>query len=171
MLRRGVDPEGAVDLALGVDDAVRESAEDLLPRARVLQDGLTFGLEAGEQMIAGGKPLTDEGLCDRIGLMHVRNVPDDAEEVSGVGTFWEGAGVLLAVEGGDAVGDRRPTVKRNGGLEVIVRIGQAEVLEGRIEALAYEGIDTSLSVSSSLLLSAPALLELRLCLSNLLLGR
>jgi hypothetical protein len=88
----GIEPEVTIDEAFGDSDVI----DDRIERARRIvvvfgADGIAFADERLQQSIARGEALAQQGDADRIGLVAVMQVADDAEQVTRIGAFGQRA--------------------------------------------------------------------------------
>ena len=138
---RGIDPKESVDHSLRAKGMVDKRVERRLWRVVSSENLIAFLSERGEERVANGEPVPNEGERDLVGFMNVPDVPDNAENVSGcVDVVRERAGTLLAVEDRDGFDNDVPPISSEGPSCMMLRVCDPESLEGIIEEAEDDGI-------------------------------
>ena len=130
----GIEPDVAIDGALGADETVDQGDErsgDIAVTGG--EDRVAFGDERRQEAIAGLQPLADQRLGDGLGLVAMVEIADDAEQVSRVDAVGKRAGGALAGEDRDGIDDGVARIAGDGVAEVALGIEQAEAGEGVVE--------------------------------------
>jgi hypothetical protein len=93
-----VEPEAAIECALGEQRAIDEHVEDLAGRTLGGLQGVVFTHQALEREVASLASQPKERFCDELAFALFVDVAHDAEQVSRVDTIGERARALLALE-------------------------------------------------------------------------
>lgn len=165
-----VEPEAAIERALGEQRAIDEHVEDLAGRTLGGQQSVVFALQALECEVAGLSSQPKERFCDELTFVLFVDVAYDAEQVSRVGAVGERARALLALEDRDPGDDRVERIARDCQAYVPLGVEECESLEGCIEKGSHIGALTRFECLSRELLTPPSVFEGAACSGDLLIG-
>lgn len=165
----GVDPEAAVELPVGRGEGVGDRVEGAADVGVRSEDVLRALDERVEEAVTCFEVLAQERFADGVGFVGVVEVPDDAEEVAGIGALGECAAPLLGLVGGDAVDDGVTGIPSDDVSDVALGVDELEAREDLVEVCADGGVEPfgartsrTLELLDALLESTPSRCDLRI---------
>ena len=163
-----VEPEAAIECAVGEQRAIDEHVEDLAGRALWRLQGVVFAHQTLEREVASLASQPKERFCDELAFVLFVDVAHDAEQVSRVDTVGKRARALLALEDCDPGDDRVEWIARDCQSHVSLGVEEREALESRVEKGSHIGALARFECLSRELLTPPSVFEGAACGSDLL---